>query len=154
MTKITEAAIYSDNEFNGKIDGFDIMSIKVRVPSRTTQAPIETGETSTDYKVLMPIHISVSGFVDTTTIGGMLALKKIYNMAANKEHEFYSVATKEGLYDNLILQDCPHDEDPDHVEVIQFHLEYIEALIVQGESSKSASGDNSNTKQRGFTSAS
>lgn len=150
MSNINEVAVYSDNDFSKEIVGFNIMSIKVRSPSRVTQAPIESGETSTDYKVRMPTQISVTGFVNCHDVSGESALRDLDGMLATREYKFFSVATKGGLYNNLVLQDCPHDEDPDHVEVVQFHLEFIEARIVQGAMDGTASGDNSSTKNRGY----
>lgn len=152
-------AVYIDNDFGAELPGFEIMSIKVRKSARVTSAPLESGESSADYKVLNPIHITVDGYVTCTGRGfgnsgsaGSFAVDFLNEMFTMREQQFYSVITKDAKYNNLVLQDCPHDEDAEKPYMAHFRLEFVEAMVVQGKSSKSASGDNSDTSQRGYVS--
>ena len=146
-------AVYRDNDFGRELAGFEIMSIKVRKSARVTSAPLESGETSADYKVLNPIHITVDGYIDcagNTDFAGAITLDCLNEMFLMREHEFYSVITKDAKYNNLVLQECPHDEDAEKPYMAHFRLEFVEAMVVQGKSTKTSSGDNSDTTQRGY----
>lgn len=145
-------AVYSDNDFGNELQGFHIMGVKVRKSSRVTSAPLESGETSADYKVLEPIHLTVDGYVDCSSgaSDGKAALDAINEMLTMRKHRFYSVITRDAQYTNLILQECPHDESNENVTMAHFRLEFVEAMVVQGKSASAKSGDNSDVRQRGY----
>lgn len=151
---MNSVAVYTDNNFGRELAGFEIMSIKVRKSARVTNAPLESGESSADYKVLEPIRITVDGYVDcagNTDFAGAITINRLNEMFLTREHEFFSVITKDAKYNNLVLQDCPHDEDAESPYMAHFRLEFVEAMLVQGRSSKkTADGANSDVKNRGY----
>ncbi len=147
-------AVYTDNDFGSELAGFEIMCVKVRKHSRVTTAPLESGESSADYKVLEPIHVTVDGYVDcagNTDFAGKITLDRLNEMFLTREHKFFSVITKDAKYNNLVLQECPHDEDAEKPYMAHFRLEFVEAMVVQGKSSKkTADGANKDVKQLGY----
>lgn len=146
-------AVYTDNNFGSELAGFEIMGVKVRKHSRVTTAPLESGESSADYKVLEPIHVTVDGYIKCSggSDNATAALDGLNEMFLTREHKFFSVITKDAKYNNLVLQECPHDEDAEKPYMAHFRLEFVEAMVVQGKSSKkTADGANKDVKQLGY----
>lgn len=150
---IYEANIYSDNNFGSKIDIFKSTKVKVEKRSRVIKAPVENGLQSFDNKVIDPIVIRVTGVIDCTDPNSDNALNVIDKMFFNRDFEFYSVSSKDGSYDNLILQDAPRDEDSDRPDWAVFELVFVEAMLIQGGGIKSANGENGAVSNGGFIAA-
>ena len=155
MTVENKVSVFSTNDFNGELEAFKAMKVRVEKTSKVIAAPVEGGAMAFDNKVRMPIRLTISGYVDCSDIfNGAVrrTLTQLNKMFLNRDFEFYSVATRDGAYDNLILQDCPHEENADKLDLAYFELVFVEALIVQGSQNSVKNLDDEDTINLGYLS--
>ena len=150
--EIQAVAVYTDNNFGSELSVFKPMRCNVGKSSRLTMSPIETGQKSIDNKVIEPIEVEIVGYVNCAN-GDDSGIAKINAMFMNRKFEFYSVTTREGAYDNLILQNAPHDEDVDRFDQVKYTLKFVEAMFIQGRQKGTSTSDNSKFVNSGYRQA-
>lgn len=133
------------------VTGFSINSVKQVLKARVISAPVETGAKSFDNKVLDPYELIVSGEVviddDDKYRKTIDTLKQMY---ANRSFSFYSVSDGVNFYENLIMTECPIEREVQKYDLLQIELKFVNAMLVQAKSAKSANGENSNTRNYGY----
>lgn len=143
------AAVYTDNDFGSELVGLKSMSVKIIPSSKIIGAPVETGVTSFDNKVLEPTKVVVKGIVTIGDPTSMHAMNSIDQMADNRDFSFYSATDGQNCVNNLILESAPSTRDSNRFDFIEYELIFKEALLVQG--SPESSGENSDFQNNGYS---
>lgn len=103
-----------------------LMKCNVLRGSRVMDHPLENGSIVSDYRIVLPIEIEMGILVDSTdgtdTYDELLTL---FNNAT-----FLTVQTNAGTFDNLIIENTPHDETPDMFGILQLTVRFREILLV------------------------
>lgn len=118
-------AIYGDG-FSQVFNNGRPIKAMVRESSKVMEHPIETGATITDFRIILPIEIELSLIINTTDY--VSAYEQIRN--AYLKATLLTVQTRTGTYDNMLIQEMPHDEDPDMFDVVALALKLKEAQFV------------------------
>lgn len=152
MEEIERAAVYLDNNFSNELTGFKVMKVQVTDNSRVIGAPVESGQTSFDNKVIDPMKVVVNGIIVIDSSGEYkTTINKLKKMADNRNFEFYSVTDGMNQINNLILQTMPTIRDPDRFDFVQVEIVFVEALLVQSSTGKSENSENSDFRSNGNT---
>lgn len=104
------------------------MRLTVIEPSKIMKHPLEDGSTITDHLVIEPIRIEIScifvkGYKDTTA----------QFRSTFEQGKLLTIQTKAKAYDNMVLTDMPHEEDPDFMDILMATLKFEEARFVTPE---------------------
>jgi len=104
----------------------------VKEDSKLMEHPLETGVTIVDHSIILPIEIELS------MIPTRGEYRDVYQRIRQsfKNRDLLVVQTKTGLYENLLLQSIPHEEDPELYDTITLALKLKEALIVTAQYNK------------------
>lgn len=144
-----KAAVYMDNAFGSELTGLKSMRVQIMPSARIIGAPVETGVTSFDNKVIDPTKVIVRGIVTMDDDGSASAISGIKTMMANREFMFYSVSNGQDCIDNLIMESAPSTRDSDRYDFIEYELVFKQARLVQ--SSTTSAGDNSDFQDNGYS---
>lgn len=98
----------------------------VKESAKIMEHPLETGATIIDHSITLPVEIELSMI---PTRGEYV---DVYNRIrqAFKNRELFAVQTKTGLYENQLISDLPHDEDPELFDTISLALKLREVQLV------------------------
>lgn len=148
MVSLTPAALKSDilfgvdllvNNVNRDVVGvFDQTSFdqlfsdarpvraNVRESAKVMDHPLETGTTISDHHVINPKNIELTMILSSEFYSS--TFQQIRGAFVNAT--LLSVQTKAGVYQNMIIQEVPHQEDPDMFDAITITLNMREVLFV------------------------
>ncbi len=145
------ARVFRDNKFGSEVTGFLVDSVKCIRKAKVIGAPIETGQTSFDNKVIEPYDVVVKG---TITIDGShrATVKILDDMIATRDFEFFSATDGYNGYRDLALVQFPHERNFEKYDWIQCELVFTHMMMVQrdgGGSSRNSS--NSDFRDTGFS---
>lgn len=133
------------------VEGIYIDSVKQIMRARVISAPVETGARSFDNKVLDPYEVVVTA---TIVIDDDQKYKKtmqtLREMMANRSYSFYSVTDGVNFYERLIMTECPIERDVSKFDFITIEIKFIQAMLVQKNSTKSENPENSDTRKLGY----
>lgn len=147
---INRARVFRDNKFGSELGGFLVDSVKQIPKARVIGAPIETGQTSFDNKVVEPYDLVVKGtiVIDGTHKPTVHILEYMIN---NREFEFYSVTDGHNGYSDLALVQFPHERNFEKYDLIQCELVFTHMMMIQRDSGGSPSNsDNSDSRDSGY----
>lgn len=150
---MNKVAIYAGESFTNEVVGFNPFECAVTLPSRVIKAPVEGGAMSFDNKVRDPIAIKIVGKIDLSSDDADKAVRTIKDMYHNRDFSFYSVSTKDSLFDKMILQTAVDKTSQEEFDLVIYELEFVEAMIVQGSSKKTLDPANSNESATGYRAA-
>ncbi len=102
------------------------MKAHVKETAKISKYPVETGYTSADNRVSNPTEIEMDMFIPAGAYD--TAYPQIRN--AWQAGTLLSVQTRTGTYKNLVIEDMPHDEDPDIYTAVIMHIRFSEFIIV------------------------
>lgn len=143
------AAVYMDNDFGAELVGLKSMSVKIIPSSKIIGAPVETGVTSFDNKVIEPTKVVVKGIVTMGDDMSTHAMNSINQMMDNRDFSFYSASDGQNCIGNLIMESASSTRDSSRYDFIEYELIFKEALLVQG--SPESSGENSDFQNNGYS---
>ena len=122
--------VYINNQYGDAIN-IDITHIEVNKHADAIDSPVESGTKVFDNKVIQPINISLEVVADA----GNYAIHNIINtMLKNRTYQFYTIGTKEGVYENMMMIDASHTESDDKFDKIVYQLQFKEILIARSSS--------------------
>jgi hypothetical protein len=104
----------------------------VKEASKVMEHPLETGATIIDHTIILPVEIELS--IIPTRGEFRDVFQRIRQ--AFKNRELFSVQTKTGMYENQLIQDIPHDEDPDLFDTISLAVKMREVQLVAAQFAK------------------
>ena len=146
------ANIFKSEKAGGEVvEGIHIDSVKQIMKARVLSAPVETGAQSFDNKVLDPYEVVVNA---TIVIDDDQKYKKtmqtLREMMANRSFSFYSVTDGVNFYERLIMTECPIEREASKFDFLNIEIKFIQAMLVQKNSTKSENPENSNTRSLGY----
>lgn len=145
------ARVFRDNKFGSEVTGFLVDSVKCIRKAKVIGAPIETGQTSFDNKVVEPYDVVVKG---TITIDGShrATVKILDDMIATRDFEFFSVTDGHNGYSDLSLVQFPHERNFEKYDLIQCELVFSHMMMIQRDGGGSPrNGDNTDMRDPGYT---
>lgn len=101
----------------------------VKEDSKVMEHPLETGASVVDHSVILPVEIELSlvlsrgEYLDTYQ-----RIRKTF-----RNRDLLVVQTKTGLYENMLIESCPHEEDAEMFDTIAMALKLREAQFVQAQ---------------------
>jgi hypothetical protein len=102
------------------------LTAEVRETSMVMQHPVETGSMIADNHIINPVEIHMPVMVDSKYYDSVYSQMKQAFVAATS----FSVQTRTGTYQNMIIANMPHREDPDLYDKITMGLHFKEVLYV------------------------
>lgn len=145
------ARVFRDNKFKKEVTGFLVDSVKCIRKAKVIGAPIETGQTSFDNKVIEPYDVVVKG---TITIDGShrATVKILDDMIATRDFEFFSVTDGHNGYSDLSLVQFPHERNFEKYDLIQCELVFSHVMMIQRDGGGSPRNeDNTDMRDPGYT---
>ena len=98
----------------------------VRETSRVMTHPVETGVMIADNHIINPIEINLSLSIKSEYYNSMYnQIKQAFTLGT-----VFSVQTRTGVYNNMIIADMPHTEEPDKYDAILMGLHFTQVLYV------------------------
>jgi len=150
VAKLVNDAYVCDE--NGKpIEGLEVDSINVNPTSQLINAPVEGGTKRFDHKVREPIQITVKAYV--TSENFQRVCSKLREYYETNQWKFCRIITKEKkYYDNMALQNMPHEESSEKYDVLYFTLTFLEIIETNlAEKKESSDAGDSSTQNMGRT---
>lgn len=144
------------NADGNPIRGLHCMKVVVNRHSNVIGAPIETGQTSFDNKVILPMEVTVTAIIclneddDFSGYSGE-AMTAVNEMIASREFKFYSVIDGDDVYDNLILKECPATRSSSEPDFLEYELKFVEAMLIQDNTYSPANPQDTDTVSAGNT---
>ena len=89
--------------------------------------PLEDGGNIVDHRIILPIGISLSFVLSAETY------RETYQeiRQAFRQSSRLTIQTKTDTYENMYMQDIPHEEDPSLFDTVTLIIQLIEALTSQ-----------------------
>lgn len=106
------------------------MKAHVNETSKVSKYPVETGYTSADNRVSNPTEIEMDFFIPSSAYATAYTQMRTAWAAGT----LLSVQTRTGTYKNLIIENLPHEEDPDMSSAIMMHVKFSEFIIAANSS--------------------
>jgi hypothetical protein len=144
----------------GVYNGFDQVYLNarplkasLRETSRIMEHPAETGVVLADHHIINPVEIGIPLIIPAQFYAGTYQQIKADFLAPT----LLTVKTPVAVYDNMVIADMPHEEDPEHFNVITLFLHLRQILyFVPGAAQalpanySPAEPDNQDTVQNGL----
>jgi hypothetical protein len=112
------------------------MKAFVRETSRVMEHPLETGAMIADHKIIDPRTIELLMIVSAADFAG--AFQQI--RAAWLDSTLLTVQTKAAVYQNMIIQNLPREEDPEKFDITVISLQMKEVIFaLEGGTSSTSS---------------
>src|SRR5271170_5306164 len=125
LISIDAVAIY-DQDFNQLFPKARPLKAVIKEEAKVMEHPIETGETITDHRIILPIEIELSMIVFS------FDYKNVYNSI--KQYYLNStlviVQTSTGIYNNQLIYAIPHEEDPQQYNTLIIAVKLKEVQFV------------------------
>lgn len=107
-----------DQNFNQVFPEARAIKAVVKEQARVMQHPLETGAVTTDHRVILPIEIELSMILTPDTYQDVYrAIKQFYLNAT-----LLVVQTKSSTYNNMLISEMPHEEDPETYNILALAL--------------------------------
>lgn len=115
-----------DSNFNQLFPDARAMRALVKPSAKLPEHPVEDGSTITDNIIYLPIQIDLSMILLPATY------KDTYKQVINlfKQAQTVTIQTTADTYPNMVLQDPPHDENPDMIDTATMALKFREFQFV------------------------
>lgn len=104
----------------------------VKEDSKLMEHPLETGATIIDHTIILPYEIELSLILKRGEYRDVY--ERIRQSFLNRD--IVLVQTKTALYDNMIIQSMPHEEEPELFDTIALALKLRHVQIVQAQFAK------------------
>lgn len=104
----------------------------VKEDSKLMEHPLETGATIIDHTIILPYEIELSLILKRGEYRDVY--ERIRQSFLNRE--IVLVQTKTALYDNMIIQSMPHEEEAELFDTIALALKLRHVQIVQAQFAK------------------
>ena len=139
-----------DQNFSQVFSNARPIKATVMETSKVMEHPVENGTTITDHRIIDPIEIELS----------MVLLSGDYRSTYQQVKQLFkagallTVQTKSDSYQNMLIQQLPHDEDPEIYDTIILAVRLKEVNIVTAQfgtlpASKVANKSNASTVGKG-----
>lgn len=107
-----------------------LMKANISRPSKIMDHPVEQGTDVSDNKIILQVGIELSILIDAN-----LYLGEYDDIVdAFTDSTFLTVMTNAGVFENMVIEDVPHDESPDQYGQLALGMRLRETLIVATQS--------------------
>ena len=147
------ARVFSGNDMSNELTGFLVDSMKGVRKAKVIGAPIETGQTSFDNKVVEPYDLIVKGtiVIDSAT-SAQSTIKALNRMIETRDFEFFSATDGYNGYRDLTLVQFPHERNFEKYDLIQCELVFSHMMMIQRDGGGSPRNeDNTDMRDPGYT---
>ena len=87
--------------------------------------PVENGFSIVDHRIILPIGLSLNLLLESATYRATYEeIRRLFRESVN-----LTVQTKTSTYENLYLQEIPHEEDPALFDTVAMVIQLVETLI-------------------------
>ena len=129
LTSIDIIGVY-DSGFDQVFQNARPLKATVRESSRPMEHPLENNQIITDYRIILPIEITLPVMI--TSLFYSDTYQEIKNLYLNAE--LLSVQTKTQLYPNMIIADLPHDESPEQFDAVPMTIRFKQVIVIAAQS--------------------
>lgn len=139
-----------DQNFQQVFSGARPMKAIVKETKKVMEHPVETGIVITDDVVIQAIEIELSLMIMAENYRSVYSqIKNLYLKST-----LLTVQTRTATYDNMLLSDIPHEENPEFYDAITMAMKLKQVQFVTAQfgtlpASKVANKTNASTKDRG-----
>lgn len=115
-----------DQNFRQIVIGARPIKVTVREISRIMDHPIETGSVISDHRIIMPEEIEFSTILPSGDYRSVYQqLETIFNAGT-----LLNVQTRTSTYKNMVIEEMPHQEDPDLFSTVSLGIRMRQAQII------------------------
>lgn len=126
---IDVVGIFDDN-FNQLFTGARPLRAQLREIARAMEHPLETGQIITDYRIILPIEITIPVIISQQNYDD--TYQEIRTAFVNST--IVVVRTRTGIYNNMVITEIPHEEDAEKYDAITMYLKFKQVQVVQANS--------------------
>lgn len=103
------------------------MKALVRENARTMEHPLEKGQIISDYRIILPIEIEIPVIIMAQDY------RDVYQQIRTQflTSSLLTVQTTSSVYDNMILGEMPHEENPEFYNTLTLFLRFKQVQLVQ-----------------------
>ncbi len=98
----------------------------IREVSKGLRYPIETGAVLTDSVIVEPTEIQMDFLIQQGGYSTVYPQMRAGRLAGT----LYTVQTRTGTYQNMYIEEMPHEESSEMMTAIKIHIKFVEALFV------------------------
>ena len=142
----TYATLHSPDG-NWTWEQYKITDIRPSKPGRLAKTPLELGTVSIDNKVVDPIEITVTGFIEAEHYDSYMEF--LNEWRNNREWKFLQLISKFEIYDHLVLLNINPHETADKFDVAEVTCTLMQVMI-ENPKKKSSNPSNADTQSNGF----
>jgi hypothetical protein len=135
-SRIDVVAVLDQDTLQQVFEGARPMKAMVRETAMVMKYPVETGATLSDHRISNPTEIEMTFVIPSEQYA--VAYQDIRNAWVNATK--LSVQTRTGTYQNMIIADMPHEEDPDSFNTVTQHIRFMEVIYAAPASIAQPSG--------------
>lgn len=143
-------AILRAETFEQMFVGAQPMKLYARVEAKVAEHPIETGATIVDHRVILPVELELSLFIEADNYRSVYLQLRAAFLAGT----LLIVQSKASSYQSLQMVSMPHEENPETFDAITVSLRLKEAKFITAEygtlpARKVANKTQQSTKKKG-----
>lgn len=149
-TASADAVAVFDQDFNQVFANARPIKATYNRTSKVMEHPIETGAVITDHMVVMPVEIQLSLML------GAADFRSVYEQISQifLNGTLLTVQGRTKTFENLIISDMPHDEEPDLFDIVAVAVKLKQVQFVTAQfgtlpASKVADKTQASTVQKG-----
>lgn len=101
------------------------LKVVVKLISKLMEHPVENGATITDHRVIQPIEIEMSVMLNSADYQEVYKDIRQYYLNAT----LLTVQTRSAVYSNMLIQQLPHEEDPEQFSAIPVAITFKQVLF-------------------------
>lgn len=126
MAKQVDVVGVFDKDFNQVLVDARPVKCTVKEDSKVMEHPLETGASIVDHKIILPIEIELSVVIQSEKY------KDVYDQIKKRflDSELFSIQTKTGVYNSMVIQSMPHDESPEMFDTVGVAIRFKEVKLV------------------------
>jgi len=115
-----------DQNFNQLFRLARPIKASIKEESKIMEHPLETGATVVDHSIILPVQIELSMMLTNGEYRDVYqSIRQVF-----RNRDLLIVQTKSGVYENQIIESCPHEEDPEQYDAIALALKLREVQLV------------------------
>ena len=121
-TVAQDVVFISDENGNQVFEVARIMKVGVNLDSELFEHPLEDGNEVADFKIDKPTVVQLGMMLPTYAYGDTYSRLR----QAKKDGTQFTIATRAGVYEKLIIQAMPHEESPEYGDCLAMSITFRE----------------------------
>nr|WP_314265592.1 hypothetical protein [uncultured Moellerella sp.] len=125
---ITEVKIFNVDDFATLFESAYSMNIDITDGHRSTQFPVESGETRSDHVIINAVEIKMDLMLTGELNNAFAAIQQAYD-----QNQLVGIQTRVKTYQPMLLTSFNHSEIPEMVDALKLSLSFIEWRAIEPE---------------------